>query len=230
MKKILLLIASLLYAVALLGQSDTTGVRKYVALSFDDGPNTTTTMQALDVMETYGVPGSFFVNGCNINEETIPVLRRAKALGCDIENHSQNHRHMLELTSAEMRDEIERTSRLIENAVGVAPRFFRPPYIEHNDTMHNLTDLCFIYGFDLSDWNKEVTTEQRIDAILTGVTDGDIILLHDFKDNDQTIETLKVIIPELQRRGFTFVTVVGLFALSGGIPAPHNGQIYSEAY
>ena len=79
MKKILLLIASLLYAVALLGQSDTAGVRKYVALSFDDGPNTTTTMQALDVMETYGVPGSFFVNGCNINEETIPVLRRAKA-------------------------------------------------------------------------------------------------------------------------------------------------------
>ena len=96
--------------------------------------------------------------------------------------------------------------------------------------MHASTDLCFIYGFDLSDWNKDVTTQQRIDKILGGVQDGDIILLHDFKDNDQTIETLKVIIPELQRRGFTFLTVADLFAIRGGIPAPHNGEIYSKAY
>jgi peptidoglycan/xylan/chitin deacetylase (PgdA/CDA1 family) len=203
---------------------------KYVALSFDDGPNTTTTMQALDVMEQYGVPGSFFVNGCNINEETIPVMQRAKSLGCDIENHSQNHKHMLELTNAQVIAEIEMTTSLIEQAVGVAPRFFRPPYIEHDAAMHASTDLCFIYGFDLSDWNKDVTTQQRIDKILGGVQDGDIILLHDFKDNDQTIETLKVIIPELQRRGFTFLTVADLFAIRGGIPAPHNGEIYSKAY
>ena len=226
MKKIVLLIISLLLTIAAAAQP----AKKYLALSFDDGPNTTTTMQALDVMEQYGVPGSFFVNGCNINAETIPVLQRAKALGCDIENHSQNHMHMLELTVAEMRDEIEQTSKLIEDAVGVAPRFFRPPYIEYNETMHNLTDLCFIYGFDLSDWNKEVTTEQRINAILTGVDDGDIILLHDFKDNDQTIETLKVVIPELQRRGYTFVTVAELFNIGGGIPGPHNGQLYSDAF
>ena len=226
MKKIVLLIIPLLLTIAAAGQP----AKKYLALSFDDGPNTTTTMQALDVMEQYGVPGSFFVNGCHINAETIPVLKRAKALGCDIENHSQNHRHMLELTVAEMRDEIEQTSKLIEDAVGVAPRFFRPPYIEYNETMCNLTDLCFIYGFDLSDWNKEVSTNQRIDAILGGVEDGDIILLHDFKDNDQTVETLKVVIPELQRRGFTFVTVAELFAIAGGIPAPHNGQLYSDAF
>ena len=230
MKKIAFLVVLSLYSMVAAGQSEPAASLKYLALSFDDGPNTTTTMQALDVMEKYGVPGSFFVNGCNINEETIPVMLRAKALGCDIENHSQNHRHMLELTVAEMRDEIERTSKLIEDAVGVAPRFFRPPYIEHNETMHNLTDLCFIFGFNLNDWNKEVTTEQRIDAILNGVEDGDIILLHDFQDNDQTIETLKVVIPELQRRGYTFVTVAELFAMSGGIPAPHNGQIYSDAF
>ena len=230
MKKIAFLVVLSLYSMVAAGQSEPAASLKYLALSFDDGPNTTTTMQALYVMEKYGVPGSFFVNGCNINEETIPVMLRAKALGCDIENHSQNHRHMLELTVAEMRDEIERTSKLIEDAVGVAPRFFRPPYIEHNETMHNLTDLCFIFGFNLNDWNKEVTTEQRIDAILNGVEDGDIILLHDFQDNDQTIETLKVVIPELQRRGYTFVTVAELFAMSGGIPAPHNGQIYSDAF
>ena len=73
-----------------------------------------------------------------------------------------------------MRDEIERTSRLIENAVGVAPRFFRPPYIEHNDTMHDLTDLCFIYGFDLSDLGGNTFA---INGIPTGIEGIDPVML-----------------------------------------------------
>lgn len=41
---------------------------KYVALSFDDGPNETTTVQMLDILEEFDVPASFFVIGQNINE------------------------------------------------------------------------------------------------------------------------------------------------------------------
>ena len=43
--------------------------RKLVALTFDDGPNTTTTMQVLDLVEQYGITASFYVVGNNINEE-----------------------------------------------------------------------------------------------------------------------------------------------------------------
>lgn len=40
---------------------------KLVALSFDDGPNTTTTVHMLDVLKKHQVKASFFVIGKNIH-------------------------------------------------------------------------------------------------------------------------------------------------------------------
>ena len=42
---------------------------KYIALTFDDGPNTVTTPMVLDVLEKHSAVGTFFLEGNNINEE-----------------------------------------------------------------------------------------------------------------------------------------------------------------
>ena len=42
---------------------------KYLALSFDDGPNLTTESLMLDVLAKHNVPATFFFIGNNINEE-----------------------------------------------------------------------------------------------------------------------------------------------------------------
>ena len=47
---------------------------KLVALSFDDGPNTSTTVQMLDVLKKHNVKASFFVIGKNINEESAKIM------------------------------------------------------------------------------------------------------------------------------------------------------------
>lgn len=47
---------------------------KLVALSFDDGPNTTTTVHMLDVLKKHQVKASFFVIGKNITPATLPTL------------------------------------------------------------------------------------------------------------------------------------------------------------
>ena len=52
-----------------------------VALTFDDGPNITTTMQVLDVLEKYQVPASFFLIGQNINDSTSKAVKRAYDMG-----------------------------------------------------------------------------------------------------------------------------------------------------
>jgi len=44
---------------------------KLMALTFDDGPNTTTTNEVLDVLEKYNAKGSFFLIGDNINAECV---------------------------------------------------------------------------------------------------------------------------------------------------------------
>ena len=204
---------------------------KYCALSFDDGPNTTTTMQVLDILEENGIAASFFLIGNNITEKTIPVMKRAVSLGCDLENHSFSHPYFSKLSESRMREETDRTSDLIEKAVGRRPEYFRPPYVDHNDLSHKTIDLTFIYGRSFQDWNPKVSVQERIDGILTRVGDGDIILLHDCSGNDATLETLRVIIPEMKRRGFTFVTVPQLFEqVRGRRPAAHNGKVYTNAY
>ena len=59
---------------------------KLVALSFDDGPNTTTTVHMLDVLKKHQVKASFFVIGKNITQESAKVMIRAQKEGHDIEN------------------------------------------------------------------------------------------------------------------------------------------------
>ena len=48
---------------------------KYIALTFDDGPNTVTTPMVLDVLEKHSAVGTFFLEGNNINEESAKVVR-----------------------------------------------------------------------------------------------------------------------------------------------------------
>ena len=56
---------------------------KLVALSFDDGPNTTTTVHMLDVLKKHQVKASFFVIGKNITQESAKVMiSRIKAKYC----------------------------------------------------------------------------------------------------------------------------------------------------
>ncbi len=71
MKKLAILL--LLAAQSFVAQAQ----EKLVALSFDDGPNTTTTIHMLDVLKKHGVKASFFVIGKNITEESAKSMVRA---------------------------------------------------------------------------------------------------------------------------------------------------------
>ena len=202
--------------------------RKLVALTFDDGPNTTTTMQVLDLVEQYGITASFYVVGNNINEESEKSMQRAVRLGCEIENHSRTHSAMPELTAEEIAAEIKYTSDKIEAATGRKPKFFRPPYIALNDVMFDTIDLTFICGNGAEDYNDEVSAEVRYEKIMSQVSDGTIILLHDAEGNFRTVEALKMIIPKLLDEGYEFVTTSQLFERAG--VTPDHRTIYTNVY
>jgi Predicted xylanase/chitin deacetylase len=103
---------------------------KYIALSFDDGPNTTTESKMLDVLAKHDVPATFFFIGNNINEESAENMKRALELGCEIGNHSLTHSRMSQMDEEQVKTEILATSKMIEQITGQRPRFFRPPYID----------------------------------------------------------------------------------------------------
>lgn len=198
---------------------------KIIALTFDDGPNTVTTPQVLDIIQKHNVPASFFVCGNNITPESVSVMKRAAILGCEIHNHSQTHSDMTGMSPEEIRAEIDFTSDKIEEAVGVRPRFFRPPYIAVNEQMHEVIDLTFICGLGAEDWLDEISAEERYSRIISQAEDGLVILLHDMAGNEKTVKAIDMIIPELKRQGYRFVTVSQLFEMKNVVPK--RGEMYT---
>ena len=195
---------------------------KYIALSFDDGPNLTTESKMLDVLAKHKVPATFFVIGNNITEKSAKNMKRARKLGCEIENHSLTHSMMSQMDEEQVKAEIEATSGMIEKITGRRPKFFRPPYINVKPEMYDWIDLTFICGKGCEDWVATVGKEARREGIIANAEPGAIYLLHDFEGNDATVEALDEAIPELKKQGYVFVTVAQLFKILKCTPDGHT--------
>ena len=202
--------------------------KKIIALTFDDGPNVTTTPKVLDMLEKHEVIASFFVIGNNINDASAEVMKRAYDMGCEIHNHSKSHPNMTEMTVEQIIEEYEYTDNKVYEITGEHTAFFRPPYIAVNDAMLENIDVPFIAGIGCNDWDDKVTADKRARSILRQADDGDIILLHDAQGNDQTVEALETIIPELKAQGYIFVTMTDLFKIKGIEISPDDTKIYTN--
>lgn len=199
-----------------------------IAITFDDGPNATTTMEVLDILEKYQVRASFFLIGTNINDESAKSVKRAFDLGCDIENHSKTHSYMDKMTADEIKDEVAYVNDKVKEITGTTPKFFRPPYIAVNSTMYDNIDMTFISGLGCNDWDDKVTAEYRAKYLEKKAADGVIFLLHDAEGNSKTVEALDKAIPILLEKGFQFATISELFELKGVEISGTDTNIYSE--
>ncbi len=192
--------------------------KKYITLSFDDGPTSDIMSDMLDVLERHGVTASFFLVGNKFDASTEAVVRRADAMGCDIQNHSFTHSDMSKMDVETIRDEYEKTDALIEKYTGKKAEFFRPPYISIGGNMYRAIKVPFICGQGCEDWLPEVTAEQRIERILNSAEDGQIVLLHVMEGNGATVQAVDAVIPELKRRGYEFVNLPELFRIKNVNP------------
>ena len=195
---------------------------KYLALSFDDGPNLTTESRMLEVLAKHDVPATFFLIGKNINEETAENMKRALELGCEIGNHSLTHSRMSQMDEEQVKTEILATSRMIEQITGQVPKFFRPPFIDVKPEMYDWIDLTFICGKGCEDWVDTVDKDTRREGIIANAEPGAIYLLHDFEGNEATVEALDEAIPVLKEQGYVFVTVAQLFEKLQCTPDGHT--------
>jgi peptidoglycan/xylan/chitin deacetylase (PgdA/CDA1 family) len=94
--------------------------------------------------------------------------------------------------------------------------------------MHETISHTFICGVGCFDWEPQRSAQERYDILMTSLKDGDIVLLHDMTGNDNTVEALRMLIPEMKKLGYTFVTVSDLYKKKGIKPTAHNGILYSN--
>lgn len=204
-----------------------------VALTFDDGP-AEWTEPILDTLAAHGVRATFFVIG-NAIPGREPTLRRTVADGHEVGNHTFSHPHLVrdDLSRGQVEDELARTSRAIEDAVGLRPVVFRPPFFGDDiATLQAIGASGFAWSVHADvhtdDWNA-TAPGQISDVIVPAVTRGSIVDLHDGRPVDEPLEdpggrssrgdrwptaqSVAEIVPALLARGFRFVTVSELLAL-----------------
>jgi peptidoglycan-N-acetylglucosamine deacetylase len=179
-------------------------------LTFDDGPDPTYTPQVLTILEQYHVHATFFCVGDHV-QDSPELVRQEHAAGHIVANHSWNHPDLTTLSADEVHTQLSMTSDAIEQATGVRPTFFRPPYGVYNEqtlAQTNALGLTAVtWNVDPDDW-QEPESSAIIDRVLEDAGNGAIILLHDGGgDRTQTIAALPKILTKLQERGFRFVTL-----------------------
>ncbi|KMY56170.1 hypothetical protein AC623_10380 [Bacillus sp. FJAT-27231] len=187
---------------------------KYIALTFDDGPNAESTPRVLSALEAHHAVATFFMLGSQV-EYYPAVAQQVLSKGHEIGSHTQNHRDLSTLKDVQIQQELGEASRKIEEATGTKPTLMRPPYGAYNDKVKNEAKRngtpIILWSVDSLDW-KNRNAKAVTDVILRTIKPGSIVLMHDI--HPTTAEALPALLTALEKQGYQFVTVSQLLSLN----------------
>lgn len=178
-----------------------------VYLTFDDGPNPAYTPQILDALADYHAKATFFVLGQAATAHP-ELVRRARAAGHRIGNHSWNHPQLTKLPNPVIRTQLLNTNKAIGGATCV-----RPPYGDHNPRVDAVISgvgaKTVMWSIDPIDWSRP-GVDAIVSRIESQVQAGSIILMHDSGiDRSQSVAALRILLRDLSAAGYTFASVPG---------------------
>ncbi len=179
-----------------------------IALTFDDGPNSNITNKILNILEKNNSVATFFVVSRRI-EKDADILKRMEKIGCQIGNHTANHKNLTKLNNEQIKKEINDVNNRIKQITGKEPSIVRVPYGAINQNVKdNVKYPIIMWSLDTKDW-KNKNAKKIQSEVLEKVKDGDIVLMHDLYK--ETADACEIIIPSLIKRGFQLVTIDELF-------------------
>lgn len=197
--------------------------RPWVALTFDDGPWPATTPEVVRTLRRFRAHATFFVIG-GFAARYPGLLRRERAAGDEVANHTQDHRPLADvagasrLRRAEIRRELEGGREAICRAGLPAPAFFRPPY-GHGLFNGRIAAEARAVGERMVGWDvaldrfllRRPTIEMAVAGVLAQVRPGTIILLHDgnvgHATHAGTLAALPRLLAGLRARGLEAVSL-----------------------
>ena len=199
---------------------------KRVALTFDDGPDTSVsdvTNKLLDVLRINNVRATFFCVGKQMEADTRNTVKAAFDDGHMICNHSWSHAYpinpdWLAITKDETKltQELKQTNVDIQKITGAPARIYRAPYGElgnfGNNVAKALNMLLVGWNNDTNDWDENIT-QDSIKATIINAQDGSDILMHcTLKDTKNPLKTVNAVKDAIVQLGAncTYVTVLEL--------------------
>jgi peptidoglycan/xylan/chitin deacetylase (PgdA/CDA1 family) len=197
-----------------LGVEDRTASGEGVALTFDDGPHLQGTPAVLNALARRDTRATFFLVGEQVLRNPALAAEIA-ACGHTIGLHCHRHRNLLRLAPWQVREDLARAQEAIEDATGVSPTLYRPPYGILNATALRLARQAgrrtLLWSHWGRDWQVRATPESITARLTAGVGPGSVLLLHDGDDYSapgswrRTALALPRVLEVLEQRGLDAV-------------------------
>jgi peptidoglycan/xylan/chitin deacetylase (PgdA/CDA1 family) len=154
----------------------------HVALTFDDGPDPSSTPAFLDELDRLGWHATFFALGSMVRRHP-ELAAEVVARGHEIAVHGDEHCSHLRRAPGWVRDDVARARDTIASTTGAEPVWFRPPYgtlsagsLRAARALGLRTVLWTAWG---RDWRAEATPASVVADIGRGLGPGATVLLHD---------------------------------------------------
>lgn len=194
--------------------------RKWLALTFDDGPHPQYTPELLAILKQFNVKATFFVVGKMA--ETSPELVKAEvAAGHTVANHTYHHVNLNKIPEEAVATEIRACGDVIQSITGKTPDLFRPPGGDYNKRVAEAAEAL---GYTMVLWTDDpgdyASPGERLveTRVLRDLSNGGILLLHD--GVQQTVDLLPQLLTILKGRGYEFVTADEMLRQDKGTQHP----------
>jgi peptidoglycan/xylan/chitin deacetylase (PgdA/CDA1 family) len=180
--------------------------RKEIALSFDDGPAPSYTPEILALLREKEVPAAFFCIGSRIagNEK---IFRQIHEEGHIIGNHSYSHHFWFDMfSSRKMLADLKKMDSAMEDATGLRPRLFRPPYGVTNPNLKTaiIAGHYTPIGWSVRSLDTVIEDEKKLlKKINDSIKPGAILLFHD--TSKTTLAILPEFIRQVKEKGYEIV-------------------------
>jgi polysaccharide deacetylase family sporulation protein PdaB len=200
-----------------------------VALSFDAAWGNEDTAEILDILAKYDIKVTFFMTGGWV-EKFPEDVKAIAAAGHDLGNHSENHKHMSQISKEKSIDEIMKVHNKVKELTGIEMSLFRPPYGDFNNTLIDATKEagyhCIQWDVDSLDW-KDYGVDSIINSVVNNkhLGNGSIILCHNGAKYIK--DALEPMIKGLLDKGYKIVPISELI-YTGDYYMDHEGRQFEK--
>lgn len=196
--------------------------KKIIAFTFDDGPGGYT-KELTDILNEYSSSATFFMlgNRMKYNQDSV---KYAYNNGMEIGSHTYAHKYLINLSDKEVLEEINSTTIIFNEITGSNIKLIRPPYGNYSNRVKELSPFPIIlWNIDPKDWLYR-DADKVYNHVLENISDGDIVLMHEVYP--ETVEAVKMLLPELKARGYEIVNVTELASIKN--VELKKGNLYRE--
>jgi peptidoglycan-N-acetylglucosamine deacetylase len=173
---------------------------KVLCLTFDDGPDSTSTPQILEILEQHNVKGIFFCDGrtAEKNRELLDLIIDGGHL---IGNHGYTHLNGWTTGSERYIADVSRAAPVTSSTL------FRPPYGRLRPEQFRILSKKYkVVFWDLMpyDFDRKFGCEKSLRILMKLIRPGSIIALHD-KPGSSALKILPAFIEFAVESGYKFV-------------------------